>query len=1141
MNPREIFLGALSKGDQESRAAYLDEACGRDTDLRVEIEALLVEHARLGDFLETPASGLAELRGSLAHHDGDKPCSGPSRRAEESESRFLGDYRILREIGCGGMGVVYEAEQISLHRRVALKILPFAAVLDPKHLQRFNNEAVAAASLKHPNIVGVHAVGCERGVHYYAMEYVEGRTLADLIGHLRERVKQEKSETQDPVERRPTVVPPGDTQGLAAAEVVTRELKGHPEFFRRVAEWGVQAAEGLEHAHQMGIVHRDIKPSNLLVDSGGHLWITDFGLAQVQTDTTITRTGDVLGTLAYMSPEQASGRSRVLDGRTDIYSLGATLYELLTLWPPFPGDCRDEVLRKIAEAEPKPPRRFNKAIAKDLETIVLKSLAKEPRARYATAQEMADDLRRFLRNEPIEARPPSPWDAVAKWSGRHVELVVALAALLLIVSAISASSAVLILRTRAETIRQRDDARQKGAAVLAREATLRKHLYAAELNLAWRAWHNGDVEEARRLVARHAPAPGQEDLRSFAWHYLRGLCQTNALDTLHGHTDVVYCVASSPDGKLLASGGRDRTIVLWDAATRQKLRVLHGHSDDVNCLAFSSDGNLMVSADEGQQDPTHPEPKVILWDPASGRLLRAITGFGYPVAGVLFSPDSQTLVAAEVYWSQAMANTSLWEVATGQPRKTIEGQRALALSPNGRTLATCAADYTVRLVDVETCQERGLLRGHTQEVLAGAFSPDGRTLATGGRDNTGMLWDVAQIQPLASLRGHSYSIRSLAFSPDNRLLVSVADDGQIRCWDAQSGSFHQVIAGHSDRIWSVAMSPNATWLATASSDKTVKMWKQSSLVRPVSVAPHPGPAAAVAFLSDGRTLVTPGPGFERRVAFWDADTGRWSSALDVDERVAHLSISHARSLLAVGTIAGSVQVYDLSDRNRLVMSRSHPNLLVAPTLSPDGTRLACELRSHQPHVLPMVTQVWDLASDSQILNLESNGMLLAFSPDSRNMTFFDGTSVQRFDLARRRLDSTRIPQQRDPTCLALTPDAKTLAIGSHDRSLQLFDARTDWATGTLLGHRGALAALAFSPDGKTLASGSQSGEVLLWDVFTGQQLIELPGPAGGVARLVFSPDGARLAAGGLRRDGHGEVIIWHAPGEESGLSAPPPP
>jgi tetratricopeptide (TPR) repeat protein len=357
----------------------------------------------------------------------------------------LGDFRIVRVIGRGGMGIVYEAEQMSLGRRVALKVLPFAAALDDKHLQRFKNEAQAAASLHHQNIVPVYFVGCDRGVHYYAMQFIDGRTLAAMIADLRQFAglgEEETGHADKPVHGSTQLAAAGSeqkenvsitfapgTDSAAATPVpanlpTERSITSHG-YFRTVANLGVQAAEALEHAHQMGVVHRDIKPANLLVDGRGNLWITDFGLAQIQEDTRLTRTGDLLGTLRYMSPDQALGKRLPLDPRTDVYSLGVTLYEMLTLQPVFGGKNRQELLQQITFDEPSPPRRLNPAIPGDLETIVLKACAKNANERYASAHELAQDLRRFLEDRPIHARRPTLIQRTRKWTRRHRPMVMA--------------------------------------------------------------------------------------------------------------------------------------------------------------------------------------------------------------------------------------------------------------------------------------------------------------------------------------------------------------------------------------------------------------------------------------------------------------------------------------------------------------------------------------------------------------------------------------------------------------------------------------------------------------------------------------------------------------------------------------------
>jgi serine/threonine protein kinase len=360
--------------------------------------------------------------------------AAPSAEAFPAEA--LGDFRILREIGRGGMGVVYEAVQRSLGRRVALKVLPFAAALDAKQLQRFKNEAQAAAHLHHPHIVPVYAVGAERGVHFYAMQLIDGQNLAALITGLRgpEAASGSGSAPRAPAlpAPQPADLPGRDTRPDVSAALSTQRSARASEFFRSIARLMAQAAEGLEYAHGLGVIHRDVKPANLLLDGRGNLWITDFGLAQFHADAVLTQSGDLLGTLRYMSPEQAGGQRALIDHRTDVYSLGATLYELLTLRPIFDGADRQALMRQILHDEPPPPRTIDRAIPPELETIVLKAIGKTPVERYATARELADDLQRFLEDRPIRARRPSMVEKTTKWARRHKAVVVSAFVVLLL-------------------------------------------------------------------------------------------------------------------------------------------------------------------------------------------------------------------------------------------------------------------------------------------------------------------------------------------------------------------------------------------------------------------------------------------------------------------------------------------------------------------------------------------------------------------------------------------------------------------------------------------------------------------------------------------------------------------------------------
>jgi serine/threonine protein kinase len=482
----EAYLANLETGvapDEQSLIAAHPELAD---ELRPYLESLRLLHGATQDLREPPNSSNAALHSTH--------IAGPVRQ--------IGDYRIVREIGRGGMGIVYEAHQKSLNRRVALKILPFAAVLDQRQIARFRNEAQAAAQLHHPHIVPVFAVGQEQGVYYYAMQCIDGQSLEQAVNELRQTPINGglRSTRAAGAMNGSTTTVRLDAVGARASHRSFRQ----DDFFRTVARLGKEAAEALQHAHDYGIVHRDVKPSNLLIDDQGKLWVTDFGLARVQADGGVTLTGDVVGTLRYMSPEQAAGRTALVDARTDVYSLGATLYELLTQEHAHAGDDRQTLLRQIVNEEPIPPRRHNAAVPIDLETIVLSAMAKTREERYASAQAMADDLERFLAGKPTLARRPTLVDRAAKWARRHRSLVTVAAAAMFVLCLVSGVGVAMLAAEQARTKAALAEAKRNARDAQASFERAERHFRQAR----------GAVDHfGLRLADRLLEVPGTEDVR----------------------------------------------------------------------------------------------------------------------------------------------------------------------------------------------------------------------------------------------------------------------------------------------------------------------------------------------------------------------------------------------------------------------------------------------------------------------------------------------------------------------------------------------------------------------------------------------------------------------------------------------------
>jgi WD40 repeat protein len=886
----------------------------------------------------------------------------------------------------------------------------------------------------------------------------------------------------------------------------------------------VQAAEALEYAHLMGVIHRDIKPANLLVDAGGRLWVTDFGLARLGTDAGLTMTGDLLGTIRYMSPEQALAQRVAVDPRTDVYSLGVTLYELLTLEPAYNGRSREEVLRQIAFEEPRPPHRLNKSVPAELETIVLKAMAKSPQERYATAQELADDLKRYLEDKPIRAKRPSLRQRMVKWARRHKAVVRAAVVVLVLAVVALAVSTVLIWEKNQELSQS-----------LEREQLTS---YYQRIALADREWSANNLGRMLELLGE---CP--EDLRGWEWHYLNGL-RRKALEPMR-HKAPVFAAVFSPDGQRIASASQDGVIKLWDAWTGQELHHVRAHDSHARSLAFSPDGNLLAS---GSWDRTvkvwdvRTDKAIFVWElrptglveavafSPDGRYLASGTGFQgrtgelklwdmatrkevwshngptMRTRSLAFSRDGQHLASA-----RAGKGVTVWDVTTGRERITLPGQGgylSLAFSPDGRWLAYAGGVTPGKggatVWDWQAGRKQLTIAGHLGPSWGLAFSPDGRRLATAGQDHAIKVWDATTGQEALTLREHNDAVWSVAFSRDGHRLVSAGLDHTVRIWDArpwqdgETGQEFITLSGHQSGIKSVAFHPRRALLASGSADGTVKLWDTQTWKElrtlhtdDASEGIDFGGVWAVAFSPDGRWMATGGQ--DRRVRVWDISAkrapGGQRPVLDLpgyNSLVRTLAFSPDSKRLASGSMTGTaicVRVWDLTTGKECQQLRDHTWAILSVAFSPDGRHLASASNDS-------TVRIWDLDTGQEIARPEPQhtGIVhsVAFSPDGNLLASGSWDRTVRVWRKGRDARSWKLLHLlRDPWegvwGVAFSPGKELrLAWGSRDGTVKVWDQSTDQIQ-VLRGHTSWVHDVAFSPDGRYIASASRDGTVKIWN------------------------------------------------------------
>ena len=1083
---------------------------------------------------------LPAMRMMAGIQDDPEPTNATPLLPASMANETLGDFRILHEVGRGGMGVVYEAEQLSLRRRVALKVLPFAAVLDSRQLRRFQNEAQAAALLHHPQIVPVYGVGYDRGVHFYAMQLINGPTLADVIRQLRLQAGMDAEQAVPTVPAPPSIEnsearvaaapAPGkvaevDASSGVKAKALPSSTAPHGilstsrdhrswSFIRAAVQLGIDVAEAFAFAHQEGVLHRDIKPGNLLLGERGNVWVTDFGLARVESEPALTFTGDLIGTLRYMSPEQALGNRAVIDHRTDIYSLGATLYELLTLQPVFAGEDRQTLLRQVAFEEPQPPRTLERHLPVPLETVLLKSLAKDPHERYATADALAADLRRFLEQKPVLAKRPSLLDRGAKWALRNrYFMAVGTAGLLLAVITLAVAN-LLIWREQhktqvaldaAVTARLKADAEGHRATNLANN--LQRHLYVSSIRLIEQF---ADSQQRRYLSEQLVAVQNMSSetlTRGFEWHYWWQRCRNDTLFELTGHEQNVRGLAVSPSGRIFATCASN-TVRLWDFESGKMLRELQTPGAEVRLLAVSPDERWLAAVVASAWDT------ILVWDLSAGQLAFDLGKLESRVRELHFAQEGTTLVFADDF-DRIMA----WDVTRRATTRTfsLSGPHGTgyAWCRDGRIIAAAGDDSWIRVRDLERDVEIAKIPQPPYLIMGMRFTPDEKQLAWVSSHGQVCIVDIYTQQRVKDFQLSAPKIACADFDGDCNKVVTIDDDDQMQVWDLRVGNciatcdgipasccrfagdgmtviavgtggfvglwqpFQQLPVnpqGHARETWSLAFSPDGRLLASGSDDETIRLWNVADGTEQRVLLGHKATVTEVAFSPDGTTLAS--ASLDGTIRIWRVDDGH-----------------------CITTLQGSETRYH------------------SLAYSPDGKLLAYGGYG---------TTIWDIDAGRQVAKFIEEDQRrvnrLAFSPDGRTLAVASSSSRVTF-LDPRNGRVVRVLKHSDQVwALDFSPDGDILVTGDKLGNLSLWNVANGKRIIEHRAHAGYVRDISFTRDGLTLASCGEDQLVRLWHAGTGDILCTLRGHAASVFTLAFSPEDNLLASGSY----DGAIRFWHA-------------